>query len=216
MAGGKYLNYEADAVVRDIVLLGDTSFIRLVDANTFGNARHSQKLCDKIIRAGIVKKYFADVRADTIVKHPELIKNWKDVGLYAVIVGFEDISDERLSSYNKKYQGNVISRAIEILHKLGIVIIGDFIASPRDEEDDFKKLENFILKHQIEVPVISVLTPLPGTQLYKTMKKDIIIDDLDYYTFTNAVTATKMPAKMFYQTYAGLMKRLHEKPHRPQ
>jgi len=48
------------------------------------------------------------------------------------------------------------------------------------------------------------------------MKKDIIIDDLDYYTFTNAVTATKMPAKMFYQTYAGLMKRLHEKPHRPQ
>ncbi|HOZ60717.1 MAG TPA: radical SAM protein [Smithellaceae bacterium] len=216
MAGGKYLNYEADAVVRDIVLLGDTSFIRLVDANTFGNARHSQKLCDKIIRAGIVKKYFADVRADTIVKHPELIKNWKDVGLYAVIVGFEDISDERLSSYNKKYQGNVISRAIEILHKLGIVIIGDFIASPRDEEDDFKKLENFILKHQIEVPVISVLTPLPGTQLYKTMKKDIIIDDLDYYTFTNAVTATKMPAKVFYQTYAGLMKRLHEKPHRPQ
>jgi len=216
MAGGKYLNYEADAVVRDIVLLGDTSFIRLVDANTFGNARHSQKLCDKIIRAGIVKKYFADVRADTIVKHPELIKNWKDVGLYAVIVGFEDISDERLSSYNKKYQGNVISRAIEILHKLGIVIIGDFIASPRDEEDDFKKLENFILKHQIEVPVISVLTPLPGTQLYKTMKKDIIIDDLDYYTFTNAVTATKMPAKMFYQTYAGLMKRLHGKPHRPQ
>jgi len=216
MAGGKYLNYEADAVVRDIVLLGDTSFIRLVDANTFGNARHSQKLCDKIIRAGIVKKYFADVRADTIVKHPELIKNWKDAGLYAVIVGFEDVSDERLTSYNKKYQGQVISQAIEILHKLGIVIIGDFIASPRDEEDDFKKLENFILKHQIEVPVISVLTPLPGTQLYKTMKKDIIIDDLDYYTFTNAVTATKMPAKMFYQTYAGLMKRLHEKPHRPQ
>ena len=216
MAGGKYLNYEADAVVRDIVLLGDTSFIRLVDANTFGNARHSQKLCDKIIRAGIVNKYFADVRADTIVKHPELIKNWKDAGLYAVIVGFEDVSDERLTSYNKKYQGQVISQAIEILHKLGIVIIGDFIASPRDEEDDFKKLENFILKHQIEVPVISVLTPLPGTQLYKTMKKDIIIDDLDYYTFTNAVTATKMPAKVFYQTYAGLMKRLHGKPHRPQ
>ena len=135
MAGGKYLNYEADAVVRDIVLLGDTSFIRLVDANTFGNARHSQKLCDKIIRAGIVKKYFADVRADTIVKHPELIKNWKDAGLYAVIVGFEDVSDERLTSYNKKYQGQVISQAIEILHKLGIVIIGDFIASPRDEED---------------------------------------------------------------------------------
>ncbi len=216
MAGGKYLNYDTDAVVRDIGLLGDTSFIRLVDANTFGNARHSQELCDRIRGAGIAKKYFADVRADTIVKYPELMKNWKEAGLYAVIVGFEDVSDERLSSYNKKYQGRVISQAIEILHALGIVIIGDFIASPRDDEDDFKKLEDFILAHQIEVPVISVLTPLPGTPLYKIMKKDIIIDDFDYYTFTNAVTATKMPEKLFYQTYAELMKRLHEKPHRPQ
>jgi len=216
MAGGKYLHYDADAVVRDIGLLGDVSFIRLVDANTFGNARHSQKLCDKITKAGLTKKYFADVRADTIVKYPDLMKNWKDTGLYAVIVGFEDISDERLSSYNKKYQGRIISRAIEILHKLGIVIIGDFIATPDDDEDDFRKLEDFIAAHQIDVPVVSVLTPLPGTPLYKKMKKDIIIHDLDYYTFTNAVTATKMPEKLFYQTYAGLMKRLHEKPHRPQ
>lgn len=216
MAGGKYLNYSADAVVRDIQLLGDIPFIRLVDANTFGNPAHSQELYEKITRAGIKKKFFADVRADTVVKYPDLMKNWKEAGLYAVVVGFEDVADARLAAYNKKYQGHVIREAIDILHNLGIVIIGDFIASPQDDEAAFEKLEDFIVANRIEVPVISVLTPMPGTPLYKKMKKDIIISDLDYYTFTNAVTATKMPEPLFYQTYADLVIRLHNKPHKPQ
>ena len=77
------------------------------------------------------------------------------------------------------------------------------------------RLENFIDAHKIEIPVLSVLTPMPGTKLYETMKDQIIIDDLDYYTFTNAVTKTKMSANLFYRTYADLVKRLHDKPHKP-
>ena len=46
------------------------------------------------------------------------------------------------------------------------------------------------------------------------MKKDIVIDDLDYYTFTNAVTKTKMPEARFYKTFADMVKRLHHKPHK--
>jgi radical SAM superfamily enzyme YgiQ (UPF0313 family) len=216
MTGGKYLTHGADSVIRDIGLLGDISFIRMVDANTFGNTSQAFDLCEKILKAGIRKKFFADVRADTIVKHPDLLKKWKEAGLYAVVVGFEDVADERLKSYNKKYPGRVISRAIDILHDLGIVIVGDFIASPEYAEDDFARLENFIVSHKIEIPVLSILTPIPGTPLYEEMKKDIVISDLDYYTFTNAVTRTKMPAESFYRVYADLIRRLHEKPHQPQ
>jgi len=216
MTGGKYLTHGSDAVLRDIQMLGDIPFIRMVDANTFGNAAQASDLCEKILKAGIRKKYFADVRADTIVKHPDLLARWKEAGLYAVVVGFEDVQDERLQAYNKKYEGSVIRQAIEILHKLGIVIVGDFIASPQYSESDFEKLENFIGTHKIEIPVLSILTPMPGTPLYEEMKKEIVIFDLDYYTFTNAVTKIKMPAALFYKTYADLVKRLHEKPHRPQ
>ena len=216
MTGGKYLTQTADAVLRDILLLGDIPFIRMVDANTFGNAAEAADLCGKILNAGIRKKFFADVRADTIVKHPALLAKWKEAGLYAVVVGFEDTGDERLRAYNKKYDGRVIRQAIDILHELGIVIVGDFIASPTYTESDFERLENFIQAHKIEIPVLSILTPMPGTPLYNEMKKDIVIFDLDYYTFTNAVTKTTMPAALFYQTYADLVKRLHEKPHKPE
>ena len=215
MTGGKYLTQGADSVIRDIGLLGDITFVRMVDANTFGNAGQAFDLCEKIAKAGIRKKFFADVRADTVVRHPDLMKAWKEAGLYAVVVGFEDVADERLKSYNKKYRGRVVLEAIEILHKLGIVIVGDFITSPQDLEEDFEKLERFIVSNQIDIPVLSILTPVPGTPLYEEMKKDIVIWDLDYYTFTNAVTKTKMPEERFYRAYADLVRRLHEKPHSP-
>ncbi|MCK7471443.1 MAG: hypothetical protein MZU95_12230 [Desulfomicrobium escambiense] len=64
-----------------------------------------------------------------------------------------------------------------------------------------KNWSDFIVANKIEIPVISVLTPMPGTPLYEKMKKDIIISDLDYYTFTNAVTKHKMPEALFYKTY---------------
>ncbi len=215
MTGGKYLNHSVQAVIRDIGLLGDVPFVRMVDANTFGNLDLARDLCERIMNAGIRKKFFADVRADTIAKNPELMRQWKEAGLYAVVVGFEDFHDDRLADYNKKYQGKVIDKAIDILHDLGIVIVGDFIASPEYGEPDFKKLEDFILARRIQIPVISVLTPVPGTPLYERMKKDIVVSDLDYYTFTNAVTRTKMPEAEFYQAYADLVRRLHRQPYHP-
>jgi len=214
MTQGKYLSHSADAVIRDIGLLGDIPFVRMVDANTFGNPSAALGIYEKIMQAGIKKKFFADVRADTIVSHQSLLRKWKEAGLYAVVVGFEDIQDARLGAYDKKYHSHIIEEAIDILHDIGIVVVGDFIASPDYEENDFARLENFIAAHKIELPVLSVLTPMPGTKLYEKMKDQIIIDDLDYYTFTNAVTKTKMPANLFYRTYADLVKRLHDKPHK--
>jgi radical SAM superfamily enzyme YgiQ (UPF0313 family) len=215
MTGGKYLSHSADSVIRDIGLLGDIPFVRMVDANTFGNPSSSLSLYEKIMQTGIKKKIFADVRADTIVSHQPLMRKWKEAGLYAVVVGFEDIQNARLRAYNKKYHSSIIGEAIEILHDIGIVIVGDFIVSPDYEESDFRNLENFINANKIEIPVLSVLTPMPGTKLYEAMKNQIIIDDLDYYTFTNAVTKTKMSANLFYRTYADLVKRLHNKPQKP-
>lgn len=207
--GGKYLLHGNDSVLRDISLLGDIPFIRMVDANTFGNPQASQELCARIKAAGIRKKYIADVRADTIVNHYDLLKEWQEAGLAGVVVGFEEVEDSRLSAYHKQYKSDVVPRSLEMLHKLGLMIVGDFIVSPEYTEDDFTRLEKFILQHKIHVPMLSILTPLPGTPLYASVKEQLLIHDLDYYTFTNAVTPTRLPQRQFYETYAAIMKRFH-------
>jgi len=209
VTGGKYLVHSPDSVIRDICLLGDIPFIRMVDANTFGDPAASNALCQKIKKLENHKRFIADVRADTIIRHYDLLKDWKEAGLHAVVVGFEDMEDRRIENYNKNYRSQIIPRSIELLHQLGMLIVGDFIVPPDYSEEDFVRLEKFIVTNGIQIPVLSVLTPIPGTPLHREMKDRIIVHDLDYYTFTNAVVPTALPEKAFYETFSELVKKLH-------
>lgn len=196
----KYLTYEIKDVIRNIKQL-KAPMIRLVDANTFGNIHRAKKLAAEIAKANIKKHFIVDACADTIVRHKDTFKLWRDIGLRAVVVGFEEINNEILTQWNKKNSYGIIKRAIEILHDLGISIIGDFIISPEYDQSDFQRLGDFVSNSKIECPVFTILTPLPGTKLYNSMKDEILVKDLDYYTLTNAVVSTKLSEKDFYQLY---------------
>jgi hopanoid C-3 methylase len=205
----RYLTHSIETVLRDIRLLGDVPVIRLVDANTFGNVAHAGKLADAIVAVGIRKHFVADVRSDTVVRYPQLLQKWKEAGLRSVVIGFEEIADGDLFWLNKENSVAVNDEAIAILHDLGITIVGDFIVSPQYDDARFDALEEYVLKRRIELPILTVLTPLPGTPLYREMEEQIIIRDLDYYTLTNAVVPTRLPEERFYQQYARLMNTFH-------
>lgn len=209
LTGGKYLTASCDSVVRDIKYL-TSPVIRLVDANTFGTPKHAMELAGAIETAGLKKQFLADVRSDTVVRHPELLTRWKEVGLRAVVIGFEEIDDAALGAMNKENSGRNNLQAIEILHKIGLTIVGDFIISPDYTEQQFDRLGNFVKEQQIELPMHTVLTPLPGTRLYQQLQQQITIHDLDYYTLTNAVLPTRLPEELFYLRYANLLAEGHE------
>ncbi len=206
---GRYLTATIATVIRDIQQL-QTPVIRLVDANTFGNPQHALQLADAIESAGIKKQFLADVRSDTVVRHPELLKRWKEIGLRAVVIGFEEIDDTALGAMNKKSSAVINMQAIEILHRIGLTIVGDFIISPDYTEQQFDKLGDFVKQQQIDLPMHTILTPLPGTELYRQLREKIIIHDLDYYTLTNAVLATRLDEELFYQRYAALLAEGHQ------
>ncbi len=209
--GGRYLTHSIEAVIRDIQLLGDIPVIRLVDANTFGNIGHARLLAEAIVAAGIRKNFIADVRSDTVVRHPALMRQWKEAGLRSVVIGFEEIADSDLTFFNKENKVAINDEAITILHELGITIVGDFIVSPDYDDARFDALEEYVIRHAIELPILTVLTPLPGTPLYTELQERITIRDLDYYTLTNAVIPTRLGEKRFYEQYARLLKQFHAK-----
>ena len=206
---GRYLTHSIETVIRDIRLLGDIPVIRLVDANTFGNISHARLLAEAIITAGIRKHFIADVRSDTVVRHPELLRHWKEAGLRSVVIGFEEIADGDLTFFNKENSVAVNDEAITILHELGITIVGDFIISPDYDDARFDALEKYVTSRSIELPILTVLTPLPGTPLYAELQGRITIRDLDYYTLTNAVVPTRLGEKRFYEQYARLLTSFH-------
>lgn len=210
MTGGRYLSHSVSAIIRDIQMLPDIPLIRFVDANTFGDRDVARGLANRILEAGIQKHIVADVRADTVVGDPELMRLWKQAGLAAVVIGFEEIDDDRLQKMNKQSSQQTNLAALQILAELGIRVIGDFIISPDYDEEDFARLEKFIASVPISLPIPSILTPIPGTPLYRQCRDQLEITDLDYYTFSNAVMPTRLPKKEFYTLYADLMKGLHQ------
>jgi len=205
-AGGKHLTRRVDAVLRDIRLLGDIPVIRLIDANTFGDIGHAERLCSAILEEGIQKSFIADIRSDTVISHPALLRRWKSAGLRSVIVGFEEIDGKRLQGWRKGSSAEANLEAIAALHEMGITIVGDFIISPEYCEAEFESLGRYIVENPIDLPILSVLTPLPGTALHEAMKDRIVVEDLDYYTLENAVLPTKLGDKVFYQRYAELLR----------
>lgn len=208
--GGEYLTKPIHTVIRDISLLPDIPVIRLVDANTFGDIERAKAMGRALLESGLGKQYLADIRSDTVVHHPEMLREWKDAGLRAVIIGFEEIDDASLSTMNKKNKAGINTEAISILNDLGIAIVGDFIISPDYDEDNFDRLAGYLATRRIDLPMITVMTPLPGTPLHRKERHRIINHDLDYYTLTNAVTATKLDEKRFYTLYAELLANSHQ------
>ena len=206
---GKYITHEVDSVIRDIELLGDIPVIRLVDANTYGNPSHSMQICERIIEADIKKNFLADVRADTVVQDPGMIEAWKKAGLRAVIVGFEEINPSRFLDMDKKSDISKNVEAIHILKDLGVSIVGDFIVDPDYDEREFDNLSRFVEDNHIDLPMYTILTPMPGTPLYRKMKDKIIVDDLDYYTLINAVVPTRLEENIFYEKFSGLISSGH-------
>ena len=209
LTGHRYLTHAADAVVRDISLLPDVPVIRLVDANSFGNPKDSMALCKAIQKSGMTKAFAADARADSIIANPGLFSMWKEIGLRTVIVGFEEVSNTRLNQMQKQCTVEKNREAIRLFHDIGLTVVGDFIVGHDYTPDDFNALEDFILENSVDLPMLSVLTPLPGTEIYRTMKNEISVTDLDYYTLTNAVMPTKMDEEEFYSRFSGMISSFH-------
>lgn len=205
---GRYLVRNAEAVARDIQLL-DTPWVRLVDANTFGSPRQAAELCRKLAEQGIKRRYMVDVRADTVVRRPDLMREWKEAGLAAAIIGLEETSDARLKAMNKRTSADENRQAIAILRELGVMVVGDFIVNPDYTEADFEGLDRYIQETGVDLPIPSILTPMPGTPLYAETKGRITNHDLDFYTFSNAVVPTRLPEKDFYERYSAIVRRAH-------
>jgi radical SAM superfamily enzyme YgiQ (UPF0313 family) len=209
LTGGRFLPHSVDAVLRDIATLDELQLIRLIDANAFGDVARARQLAERLLAEGVHKHFIADIRSDTVVRHPDLIASWKQAGLRAVVIGFEEIDDSGLATLDKRSTVATNSEAIRILHDLGVTIVGDFIVSPDADEASFDALGAYLEDTEIDLPMLAVLTPLPGTGLHRRMADRIVVHDLDYYTLTNAVIETRLPEETFYRRYAELINLTH-------
>ncbi len=199
---GKTRQMSAERVVREVATI-ETDHITFVDDNFLLNYRRENAIADLIKSEGIRKRFSMECRTDSIVRHPELVEKWVDVGLYAVLLGLEG-SDETLKSVNKKNTAKVNDEAVRILHDNGVIIWGAFIADPDWTEDDFKALRDYVDSREITHTQFTVLTPLPGSELWKERYDELLTHDYNCYDCLHPVVPTRLPREEFYKQFANL------------
>jgi len=190
--------------VLDEVLAIETDHMTFVDDNFLMNYRRENDIADLIRAEGLSKRYSMECRTDSIVRHPELVAKWTGIGLYAVLLGLEGASDRMLKNVNKKNTARTNDEAIRILQDNGIIIWGAFLVDPDWTADDFKTLRDYVTEKEITHTQFTVLTPLPGTELYREKYDQLLTHDYRCYDTMHSVLPTRLPREEFYEHFANL------------
>ena len=197
LTGGKYLKRKPENIVEELSHIKE-KYVFFADDESLVDANRMKTLAALINEAGIRKSYFLYGRSDTIVKNPELIKIWKDIGLERVFVGLEFFRDEDLKYINKGSTVENNKEAVKILQSNGIEIYASFIVRPDFSKEDFQEFKRYCRGLELSFPSFSVLTPLPGTDYYEEVKGSLITTDYDLFDFIHTVLPTKLPLKDFF------------------
>ena len=128
---------------------------------------------------------------------PDLLEKAVAAGLRSLFVGFETLNPANLVE-QRKYQNlrRDYGAAIRRLHDLGVMINGSFVfGMDGDDPSVFERTVDWAIEHGIETATFHILTPYPGTALYRRMAAQgrITTDDWDRYDTRHAVFR---PARM--------------------
>jgi radical SAM superfamily enzyme YgiQ (UPF0313 family) len=192
-----------ERVVRELQAI-KAEAIFITDDIFWMNVRRGEQMARQIKAAGIKKFFTVQTRTDIICKFPHLIEMWKDCGKLAIFLGLESVTDEGLKAVNKKNTADNNVKAIKILQDLGVGFTPNFIVDPAWTRDDFKRLRDWIDHTGAYNSGFSVLTPLPGTDLWDTAKDRVTTHDWEMYDIVHAVLPTTLSLDDFYEEYSRL------------
>ena len=203
ITNGKYLRRDPEKVVEELKTIAEPN-VYFCDDESMCDLRRMDRMADLISQAGIRKKFFLYARVDTIVNHPELFAKWAGIGLVQVFVGMEDFTDRRLAAMKKGITTAQQAEAVRILDKLGIMMYASYIVDPDYTREDFRSLLAYVRKMKHKYLIFTVLTPLPGTELYEARKNEVLSGKPELYDMVHALLPTSLPLKEFYREFASL------------
>jgi hopanoid C-3 methylase len=210
VAHGMYLTRSPESVVDELALLGDDiESVQFADDNTLHNVERARRLAVLIRERKIRKSLSMYARADTVARHPDLMEALKEAGLAHLTVGVESFREETLSALNKRSSVETNNEAIRVLRRLGISSSAHFIVDPGFVESDFQELYRYICECRLFQPTYTVLTPLPGTDLYQELADRLVIKDYSYYDLGHAVLPTRLSRREFYRQLVHLYARTY-------
>lgn len=118
-----------------------------------------------------LNKWWVGCSTIDVAHDPELLKAMAESGCRGLLIGFESVSPQSLQEVKKPT--NDVKRyreAVRRFHDYGIGIQACFVFGlETDDRGVFQRTVDFIYESEIDLPQFSVLTPFPGTAIYREL-----------------------------------------------
>jgi len=196
------VRYLSAKVIVDRMEKCEEGFIFFLDDNFLTNRNRLTELCDEIERRGLKKYFGSQGRSDFIADNPELMERLRDCGLMMILSGYESNDNDALKALRKKSTFDKNRRAAELMRELGMISTGIFMVRQDFSEEDFDLLYQTINEMGVAVPLVTILTPLPGTQLWREKRDELLTTDTRLFDLLHSVLPTKLPRHRFYAKLA--------------
>jgi radical SAM superfamily enzyme YgiQ (UPF0313 family) len=156
-----------------------TKQVLFYDLNLIADKSYAKELFAALIP---LKIYWVGLSTTLVGRDPELLDLMVRSGCKGLLIGFESISKNTLRNTNKSFNDpDCYSELIQKLHKSGIIINGTFVFGNDDDNvNTFSAVRDFVLENKIGLPRFSILTPFPGTALYKRLETEGRIIERDW------------------------------------
>jgi radical SAM superfamily enzyme YgiQ (UPF0313 family) len=182
----------------------------VVDDNFTANKDRALAIVDRFRYHGFRWAGFSNLG---ISEDEDLLKALGDSRCVSLFIGFESLRGQGHLAKNRSYKSpDDIRRAVDRIHAFGMGIQGSFIFGFDDDDPGvFRETVSFIQEAGIELPMVNILTPFPGTPLFDSLKASHRLLDLDwsFYDMNHAVLQPKqMTHHELQQGYAWALKYL--------
>jgi hopanoid C-3 methylase HpnR len=198
-----------EKAVEDLAAIKEPG-IFLVDDVAFIQARHGMAIGDAIARKGIKKHYYLETRGDVLLRNKEVFEFWKTLGLEYMFLGVEAIDEEGLKLHRKRITLSKNFEALEYARSLGITVAINIIADPDWDHKQFEVIRQWCLEIP-EIVNISVNTPYPGTESWRTESRKMQTRDYRLFDIQHAVMPTRLPLPEFYSELVRTQQILNKK-----
>jgi len=190
----------------------NSRFIWLADDN-FMLGERASRLCDEILQRGLADeiRWFVQARCDDVVENRELLPKMRRAGLRWMLLGAESHDGATLQSFNKRIEPGQTRSAVRLLKENDIFSQLTFIIGNReDSTESIESLRRFADSVDPDLAIFMVLTPFPGTDIYKTAKENGWIEDPNWanYDMIHPIMATEKLSRAelyeeLYKCYRG-------------
>jgi radical SAM superfamily enzyme YgiQ (UPF0313 family) len=194
--GRKYRRRSVGDVVAEFKLIKE-KHVLVVDDNLIGTRRdhiaRAKDLFRAMIEADLGKEWVCQATIN-MADDEELLRLARRAGCAGAFIGFESTSDEGLIEVHKKYniqKGRDFRASVQRIQRHGITVAGSFVMGlDIDRPGIGKQIAVTADRYGVDILNVLCLTPLPGTDLWKTMEAegritaDRFPEDWKYYTLS--------------------------------